>query len=268
MSFIDEIFSSKRWNGQGDVVRPLCIIEEDPRGDESDGNSKDERDNGEVDGRASSADWDVVKLGGSTMERGTCDAAGSAQRPNSTAVHFRQHLGMRSSTPGHFLMPRPDTAATSLQLPYLKTRQWKDMAGTAEAWEEVVRKAQASPTSGRSIRAREMAVREPSHMGLQRHLEEGRAGPHDLWELRASLYVDVGTRLGDSTKQWAGTGEDVTLCDISGLGRQINQVYNQPVGKSLVVSRVSQVSQVSGDFERLSHIRLFSFTMAFSRAIS
>jgi hypothetical protein len=82
----------------------MCDIEDRGEDDE------DERGDGGVDGRTSSADCDVLRLGGNTTLPSCGDlrlreAAGSAQRPELVAAWFRQCLSMSSSTPGHFLTP-------------------------------------------------------------------------------------------------------------------------------------------------------------------
>jgi hypothetical protein len=115
-------------------------------------------------------------------------------------------------------------STTGLQVDSARTGRGKDAARIAEAWEEVVVKVKASPTSGRFIRAREAVVSEPSDTGLQAssHSEGGNAEPRSEGST-ASLYVVVGTRRGldGHLTWWAGTSGDVTLCDISGLGRRI-----------------------------------------------
>ncbi|KAJ7840423.1 hypothetical protein B0H13DRAFT_2287121 [Mycena leptocephala] len=145
---------------------PPCIAEEDSR-DESDGGGEDRSMMGDVDDRGedergNSGAWrehNIAVVGDLRFR----DAAGSAWRPEPAAIHFRQYSAMSSSIAEDFLTPARDAVA--------------DAARTAEAWEEVAVKVQASPTSGQFIRAREAAVSEPSDTGLRAIWREERRSP-------------------------------------------------------------------------------------------
>ncbi|KAF8185561.1 hypothetical protein K438DRAFT_1765784 [Mycena galopus ATCC 62051] len=108
---------------------------------------------------------------------------------------------------------------TGLRMASARMGQGKDTARTAEVWKEVAGKVQASPTPGRSIRAREMAVFEVI-------LREERRGPvsgssDGGWQA-CMLSLGLGGNSMGTYRWWAGTSGDVTLCHISGLGRRIN----------------------------------------------
>ncbi|KAJ6592742.1 hypothetical protein B0H19DRAFT_1224581 [Mycena capillaripes] len=152
-----------------------CVMEEDPRDDESDGGGEDRSMMGDIDDH-----------GKDERQRGGWALLGDE------LVHARAFLDAgerRGSRKYH--KGRVALRTTGLRMAYVRTGRGKNTAGMAEAWEELAGKEQASPTSGRSIRARETAVSEVIWR------KEGRGpigGSSD--GSPASLYVVVGTRLG------------------------------------------------------------------------
>jgi hypothetical protein len=73
-------------------------------------------------------------------------------------VHIRAFLDTGERHGGRkYHKGRLVLSTTGLRVASARTGQGKDAARTAEAWEEVAVKVQASPTSGRFIRARERA---------------------------------------------------------------------------------------------------------------
>jgi hypothetical protein len=99
-------------------------------------------------------------------------------------------------------------STTGLRVASARTGRGKDAARTAEAWEEVAVKVQASPTSGQFIRAREPAVSEPNDTGLRAIWREERQSPvgGSSEGSTTSLCVVVGTRRGlDGEQEQAGT---------------------------------------------------------------
>ncbi|KAJ6550271.1 hypothetical protein B0H19DRAFT_1237222 [Mycena capillaripes] len=203
---------------------PPCVTEEDPWDDESNGGGEDRSMMGDVDDRGEDerqrGGWALagtqhcrrggLALPGCSEERVAARVGG---RPfpavlSDELVHagaFLDASERRGSRKYH--KGRAALRTTGLRMAYVRTGWGKNAAGTAEAWEEVAGKEQASPTSGRSVRARETAVSEVIWR------KEGR-GPSAgaLTGRRRVCWDSMSTY-----RWWAGTSGDVTLCDISGL---------------------------------------------------